>query len=82
MEVVKAVEIEGRGRALVASQSLYGGQIILTDSPILLYSPYPLSSSSHPPYCLLGKSGLVFPKLRNVTIHVNSNSQRKYPAKY
>ncbi|CBI29298.3 unnamed protein product, partial [Vitis vinifera] len=48
--LVKTVEIEGRGRALVASQSLRGGQIILTDSPILLYSAHPLSSSSNA-YC-------------------------------
>ena len=29
---------------------------------------------------LLGKSGLVFPKLTNITIHMNS-IQRKYPVK-
>ena len=31
---------------------------------------------------VLGKSGLVFPKLTNVNIHVNSNFQSKYPAKH
>ena len=29
---------------------------------------------------MLGKFGLVFPKLTNITIHMNS-TQRKYPAK-
>ncbi|XP_041012608.1 histone-lysine N-methyltransferase ASHR2 [Juglans microcarpa x Juglans regia] len=44
-------EIEGRGRGLVASQPLKAGQIVLRDSPILLYSAFPLinpSSSSRP----------------------------------
>ena len=36
----------------------------------------------HPLYNMLGKYGLVFPKLTNVTIHMNSNSQRKYPTKH
>ena len=31
---------------------------------------------------VLGKSEIVFPKLTNVTILMNSNSQRKYPAKH
>ena len=31
---------------------------------------------------LLGKFGLVFPKLTIITIYVNSNFQRKYPAKH
>ena len=33
------------------------------------------------PSFMLGKSGLVFLKLINIIIHVNSNFQRKYPAK-
>ena len=45
IDLVKMVKIEGRGRSLVSSQLLYGSQIILTDSPIILYSPYHLSSS-------------------------------------
>ncbi|XP_015881438.3 histone-lysine N-methyltransferase ASHR2 [Ziziphus jujuba] len=43
---LSVVEIEGRGRALVATQSLRAGQIILRDSPILLYSAFPLFPSS------------------------------------
>ncbi|PON91745.1 SET domain containing protein [Trema orientale] len=51
-EGLSLVEIHGRGRALVASQPLRGGQIVLRDSPILLYPAFPLVSvdeSSH--YC-------------------------------
>ncbi|KAF3436688.1 hypothetical protein FNV43_RR19435 [Rhamnella rubrinervis] len=52
----RVAEIEGRGRALVAAQSLRAGQIILRDSPILLYSAFPLfpcsaSSSPYKSYC-------------------------------
>ncbi|KAL3507143.1 hypothetical protein ACH5RR_032525 [Cinchona calisaya] len=43
--LVKMVEIEGRGRALVASLPLNAGQIVLRDSPILLYSALPLLAS-------------------------------------
>ena len=31
---------------------------------------------------VLGKFGLVFPKLTNITIYMNSNFQHKYPAKH
>uniref|UniRef100_A0A5B7CAE0 Putative histone-lysine N-methyltransferase ASHR2 n=1 Tax=Davidia involucrata TaxID=16924 RepID=A0A5B7CAE0_DAVIN len=40
--LVRMAEIKGRGRALVASQPLRGGQIVLRDSPILVYSALPL----------------------------------------
>ncbi|XP_062110808.1 histone-lysine N-methyltransferase ASHR2 [Humulus lupulus] len=55
-EALRAVEIPGRGRALVASQPLRGGQIVLKDSPILVYSALPLilaspSSSSYCAHC-------------------------------
>lgn len=46
-ELLSLSEIEGRGRALVAAQPLKGGQIILRDSPILLYSALPLTPSSN-----------------------------------
>lgn len=36
-------EIEGRGRAIVSSKPLRGGDIVLRDSPILLYSGSPLN---------------------------------------
>ncbi|XP_074268968.1 histone-lysine N-methyltransferase ASHR2-like [Silene latifolia] len=62
------VNIEGKGRGLVASQPLKGGQVILRDSPILTYSAYPLKrrdqegDSSYLRYCVqccktLGPSG-------------------------
>lgn len=40
--LVRMVEVEGKGRALVASGPLKAGQIVLRDSPILLYSALPL----------------------------------------
>ncbi|KAL2892204.1 Histone-lysine N-methyltransferase ASHR2 [Bienertia sinuspersici] len=39
---LKLVEIEGKGRGLVASLPLKGGQIILQESPILTFSAFPL----------------------------------------
>ncbi|CAN0929433.1 Histone-lysine N-methyltransferase ASHR2 [Linum grandiflorum] len=56
-EGLKVEEIQGKGRGLVSSQPLKGGQIVLRDSPILLYSARPLnlqqqhSSSSSIVYC-------------------------------
>ncbi|CAK9133304.1 unnamed protein product [Ilex paraguariensis] len=41
--VVRIAEIEGRGRAVVASEPLRAGQIVIRDSPILLYSALPLT---------------------------------------
>lgn len=46
-EVVEAplltmVEAEGRGRSLVAASALKAGEVVLKDSPILLYSAFPL----------------------------------------
>lgn len=43
---LKVEEIQGRGRGMVASQPLKAGQIILRDSPILLYSALPLATQS------------------------------------
>lgn len=39
---IKMVDMKDKGRALVASQPLQAGQIILRDSPILLYDAIPL----------------------------------------
>lgn len=57
-DALRLVEIEGRGRGLVASQPLKGGQIVLRDSPILTYSAFPLkrrqpqvSGLSYSRYC-------------------------------
>ncbi|KAM7268994.1 hypothetical protein ACFE04_024491 [Oxalis oulophora] len=44
--LLKVTEIEGRGRSLIATEPLKAGQVILTDSPILLYSALPISSNS------------------------------------
>ncbi|KAJ9186171.1 hypothetical protein P3X46_005703 [Hevea brasiliensis] len=41
--LVRIEEIQGRGRAIVSSQPLRGGEIVLRDSPILLYSAFPLN---------------------------------------
>ncbi|KAL7171896.1 hypothetical protein ACSBR2_036536 [Camellia fascicularis] len=47
--LVRMAEIEGRGRALVASKALRAGEVVLRDSPILLYSAIPLKPSSPSP---------------------------------
>ncbi|KAK4786312.1 hypothetical protein SAY86_003001 [Trapa natans] len=56
--LLNVAEIPGRGRALIAAQHLQGGQVVLRDSPILLYSALPFSggpsgssSSSNLRYC-------------------------------
>ncbi|XVF38841.1 hypothetical protein REPUB_Repub20aG0136800 [Reevesia pubescens] len=65
--LLRLVEIEGRGRAFVASQSLKAGQIVLKDSPILVYSALPLikpqSSASYCDNCFktLSSSANVMP---------------------
>ncbi|KAL1208348.1 Histone-lysine N-methyltransferase ASHR2 [Cardamine amara subsp. amara] len=48
--LLKVAEIGGRGRSLVAAQSLRAGQVILRESPLLLYSAFPFLSSVSP-YC-------------------------------
>lgn len=56
---LKVEEIQGRGRGMIASQLLKAGQIVLRDSPILLYSALPLirqflsssSSASNSCFC-------------------------------
>nr|XP_004296999.2 PREDICTED: histone-lysine N-methyltransferase ASHR2 [Fragaria vesca subsp. vesca] len=48
---LRLTELQGRGRSLVAAQPLKSGQIVLRDSPILLYSALPLLTPSPPPYC-------------------------------
>ncbi|KAI5652608.1 hypothetical protein M9H77_29795 [Catharanthus roseus] len=40
--LLKMVEAEGRGRSLVAAKPLKAGQVVLKDSPILLYSAFPV----------------------------------------
>ncbi|CAI9117390.1 OLC1v1018781C1 [Oldenlandia corymbosa var. corymbosa] len=40
--LVRIVEVDGKGRALVSSVPLRAGQIVLRDSPVLLYSALPL----------------------------------------
>lgn len=56
---IRLVHIEGKGRGLVASQPLRGGETILRESPILSYSAFPLKQqpqqqqirSPHLKYC-------------------------------
>ncbi|KAK2965655.1 hypothetical protein RJ640_011731 [Escallonia rubra] len=60
-------EIEGKGRALVASQPLRAGEILLRDSPILVYSalpfmiPPPLEQYHHISYCYCANCFRVLP---------------------
>lgn len=49
--LLKLDHIEGKGRGLIAAQNLKAGQIILTESPIILYSTFPLFSDSSSSYC-------------------------------
>ncbi|KAK4395269.1 Histone-lysine N-methyltransferase ASHR2 [Sesamum angolense] len=47
--LIKMVEIENRGRALVSCRPLKAGEIVLKDSPIVLYSAFPLPAAGN--YC-------------------------------
>ncbi|KAJ4840146.1 hypothetical protein Tsubulata_000221 [Turnera subulata] len=52
--LVTIQDIPGRGRGLVATKPLKAGQILLKDSPILLYSAFPLTKQQQQPtpiYC-------------------------------
>ncbi|XP_042496128.1 histone-lysine N-methyltransferase ASHR2 [Macadamia integrifolia] len=49
--LIKVKEIEGRGRALIASQSVKPGQVLLRDSPILVYSAVPLQNGVPSNFC-------------------------------
>ncbi|KAF7829152.1 histone-lysine N-methyltransferase ASHR2 [Senna tora] len=49
---LKMEQIQGKGRGLIAAHNLKAGQILLTESPTLLYSAFPLfSQSSSSSYC-------------------------------
>lgn len=48
---LRLVDLEGKGRGLVASQPLKGGQIVLRDSPILTYSAFPLKRQHQQGVC-------------------------------
>ncbi|CAH9082200.1 unnamed protein product [Cuscuta europaea] len=48
--LLRVTEIEGKGRSFVASAPLRAGEIILRDSPLLLYSAYPFFPTSEPPH--------------------------------
>lgn len=45
--LLKIAEIQGRGRGLISTQPLKPGQVILKDSPLLLYSASPLIPSNN-----------------------------------
>nr|GMD80712.1 histone-lysine N-methyltransferase ASHR2 [Ipomoea batatas] len=46
--MLRVAEIEGKGRSLVASAALRAGEIVLRDSPLLLYSAFPFFPTSEP----------------------------------
>ncbi|KAK9108151.1 hypothetical protein Syun_024162 [Stephania yunnanensis] len=46
MTMIEVAAIEGRGKGVIASGGVKAGDIILRDSPLLLYSPNPNSSNS------------------------------------
>ncbi|GAB2270993.1 hypothetical protein Dimus_005849 [Dionaea muscipula] len=48
MPTLKVIEIEGKGRGLAATQPLRAGEIVLQDSPILIYSAFPLRQKPVP----------------------------------
>ncbi|WVZ10098.1 hypothetical protein V8G54_014628 [Vigna mungo] len=48
--LLRMEEIAGKGRGLVAEKSLKAGQIILTESPLILYSASPLYAPSSSPF--------------------------------
>ncbi|CAA7040286.1 unnamed protein product [Microthlaspi erraticum] len=51
-KLLRVEKIGGKGRSLVAAESLRAGQVILRETPLLLYSAFPFLSSSAPsPYC-------------------------------
>ncbi|OVA11950.1 SET domain [Macleaya cordata] len=50
-QLLKITEIEGRGRALVASQPLKAGQVLLRDSPLLLYTAVALKNGDPSNFC-------------------------------
>ncbi|KAI9071672.1 hypothetical protein K1719_046364 [Acacia pycnantha] len=49
--LLKLDQIQGKGRGLIAAQNLKAGQIVLTESPIILYSTFSLFSGSSSSYC-------------------------------
>ncbi|CAJ1938967.1 unnamed protein product [Sphenostylis stenocarpa] len=66
--LLKVEEIQGRGRGMVASQPIKAGQIVLRDSPILLYSALPLirqslSSSSSSTSCFCDHCFRILPPI-------------------
>ncbi|KAK7407081.1 hypothetical protein VNO78_08722 [Psophocarpus tetragonolobus] len=49
--LLRMQQIPGKGRGVVAAQSLEAGQIVLTESPLILYSASPLFPPSSPFTC-------------------------------
>lgn len=49
--LVKLADVPGRGRALVASRHIKPGEILLSDSPLLLYPAYSAASSLFCSHC-------------------------------
>lgn len=70
---LKVAEIPGRGRALVALQPLKAGQVILNDSPLLLYSAMPFGSNQQCKYCCY-----CFRTLQSSSVHCPANPRHLF----
>ncbi|KAJ7559033.1 hypothetical protein O6H91_04G066500 [Diphasiastrum complanatum] len=51
MAMVKVVEVGGRGRAMVAAVPIAAGQVLLAESPLLLYIDASAAASPSPAFC-------------------------------
>ncbi|KAL5700477.1 hypothetical protein ACHQM5_025914 [Ranunculus cassubicifolius] len=78
-DLIAMQEIEGRGRAIISTRPIKAGEILLTDSPILLYPANPLNNR----YCFncfktLDSSSLhPCPNCSNQTLFCSPNCQSK-----
>jgi len=59
-------QIPGKGRGLVAAQSLKAGQIVLTESPLILYSASPLFEPSSSPFTNCDHCFRILPSHTNI----------------
>ena len=65
--LLRMEQIPGKGRGLVASQPLKAGQIVLTESPLILYSASPLLTPSSSPYTYCDHCFRILPLTHNST---------------
>ncbi|XP_059635557.1 histone-lysine N-methyltransferase ASHR2 [Cornus florida] len=82
--VVKMAEIEGRGRALIASKPLKGGEIVLKETPILLYSALPLKQPPPQPseQQLTGRSNYCYNCFKSIAVAAKNSSMISCPSCY